>query len=290
MALPSRVSWELLPAGDLGIGQTLQAMRRIVMGAVRDPFVVHTARQIIAGVPERDTRGEVETIFAWVQDHLRYTHDPTTYELVTTPQYALREIRSQGHISEDCDSAAVLLAALLEAVGVRTRFHVLGSQPPRAGDSRFSHVYVEAEIGGRWVPLDATVRGQPPGIRPRGFGREAIYEGEAMHYTLDQTPGIALGQVPEAPPTSTGIWGDVVGVIKAGAQSVLPLLERYGVLQPRLGPARLPLPGEPRSAYAVSLLPAGIRQFATTTAPWLPWAIGAGVLGVVLWRGWGRRR
>ncbi|MGH7377929.1 MAG: transglutaminase-like domain-containing protein, partial [Candidatus Methylomirabilales bacterium] len=162
------VSWAALPAGDPGTGRTLAEMEAAVRAAIRDPLVVQTARKIVARVPERDSRAEAEALLRWLQAHLRYTRDPTDYELLVPPSRLLREIQAAGVATEDCDSASMALAALLQAVGIRTRFRVLGAQPPRGADSRFSHVYVEALVEGGWLALDPTVRGRPLGYRPRG--------------------------------------------------------------------------------------------------------------------------
>ncbi len=284
--LPDRVTWHPLGAGDPGTQETLEEMRSAVQAAIRDPLVVATARRLVAAVPERDTLGEAQALFAWVARHYRYTHDPTEYDLLTTPQFLLRDIQQHGVTTEDCESVTTLLAALLEAVGIRTRFRVIAGQPPVAGDSRFSHVFLEALIGGRWVAFDLTVRSRPPGFRPQGRGREAVYEeGPAMHYTLGD-----LGQ--------DFSWGEllqdvgqfVTTTAKEVTPVVLPLLERYGVLQAKVGPERLPLPGEPSIMYAPTYIPPRARQALATAASWGPWVIGAAVVGGVLWLSRPRRR
>lgn len=279
MLAAPQVAWETLPTGDAGIQRTLAAMEAAVRAGIRDPLVVQTARRIVARVPERDTRAEAEAIFRWLQAHLRYTRDPTDYELLVGPARFLREIQAHGAAVEDCDSASMALAALLQAIGIRTRFRVLSGEAPRGPDSRFSHVYVEAFMDGEWVPLDPTIRGRPPGFRPLGRGREAVYEEGAMHYTLGQTPETT--QVPRG-----GLLTDISAFISATAREVLPLAERYGILRPKVGPARLPLPGEPAAPL---FLPTYAREAAAAAAPLTPWLLaGAGVLVLLMFSG-GRR-
>ncbi len=285
MLAAPRVTWSALASGDAGIGQTLQEMEAGVRAALRDPLVVQTARRIVTRVPERDTRAEAEAIFRWLQAHLRYTRDPTEYELLVPPARLLREIQANGVATEDCDSAAMALAALLQAVGIRTRFRVLGGQPPRGADSRFSHVYVEALVDGAWLALDPTIRGRPPGFRPHGRGREAVYEEGAMHYTL--------GQAPETTQVAAGggFLTDISAFISATAREVLPMAERYGLLRPVVGPPRLPLPGEPGGPV---FLPTYAREAAAAAraaaAPLTPWLLGgAAVLGLFLFMPRGRR-
>ena len=90
-----------------------------------------------------------KAMFLFVRDNIRYISDPPG-EYVETP---LETLSSGG---ADCDGTAVLLANLLEAVGIHTRF-VFTSH----------HVYVEAKLPQAisrdkgpddWVPLDATCK------------------------------------------------------------------------------------------------------------------------------------
>jgi len=52
----------------------------------------------------------------------------------------------------------VLEAALLGALGHPTRFITIGYSP-----QAFSHVYLEANVRGRWIPLDPIMADKPAG-------------------------------------------------------------------------------------------------------------------------------
>lgn len=116
------------------------------------------ALSILGAVPGKDFHGEIDRIYRWVRDNIRYTRDVRGVETVQTPEKTLQY--KQG----DCDDQVTLLSALLESVGVRTRFKAVGFRP-----GHFQHVYLEATNGGKWIALDPTesveAGWEPPNIQ-----------------------------------------------------------------------------------------------------------------------------
>ncbi len=147
-----------LPAGSDGTDATIQAMARAAMGeyGAGSGKIIALAHDIIAraGVPERDVRGEVDAIHRYVQQSLRYVHDPLWYEMITYPETLAFET-----MTGDCDDHVVLEAALLGAVGIPSRFVTYGFK----GKIAQSHVAMEAKVGNGWVPLDPIVKDKPAG-------------------------------------------------------------------------------------------------------------------------------
>ena len=131
--------------GSEGVRETLVLMRSIVRKAKSDPLVITTARSITRMVPQKNWRGEVEALFRFVRDRIRYVMDPNDVEALSTPERLL----SIG--AGDCDDKATLLAALLEAIGHPSRFVAVWFEP-----GSLTHVYVEAKIGQDWIPLETT--------------------------------------------------------------------------------------------------------------------------------------
>lgn len=95
---------------------------------------------------------QAKAIYFFVRDELEYVQDPVGFNYIKSP---LESLYSRGG---DCDDAAVLLASLLGAIGIRTRLVFV----PR-------HVYVEAYMpdaplwyksyrGQHWITLDATCK------------------------------------------------------------------------------------------------------------------------------------
>jgi transglutaminase-like putative cysteine protease len=128
-------------------------MREFVRRYKADPTIYDMARQIVAGVREKDYAGEARAIHEWVRDSIRYVQDPREVEAVQTPTMTLSI--GQG----DCDDKATLTAALLESINHPTRFRAVGP------DSDLSHVYIETYIGKTWIASDTTEQ-VPFGWRP----------------------------------------------------------------------------------------------------------------------------
>jgi hypothetical protein len=151
------VEYRLLADGFRGTDATVELMRQLTTGqyGTRSPKIRALAINILkqARVPEKDYPAEMVAIHNWVRDNIRYTRDVHGQETLCPPE----EIAFNSK-SGDCDDKAMLDAALLGAVGIPTRFKVLGVTP-----QRYSHVYLEANVGGRWIPLDPIMRGKPAG-------------------------------------------------------------------------------------------------------------------------------
>lgn len=125
--------------------ETLKLMRDLTRSGKRDPAVHDFACSLIQGCPPKNWRCEIECLWRWVLDNIRYTNDITDVETISDAQGVLD--RGWG----DCDDVSLLLATMLETTGHRTRFVALGKS---YGD--FTHVIVEARCGNGWIPLDAT--------------------------------------------------------------------------------------------------------------------------------------
>lgn len=125
-------------------------MARMVRGSRANAEVRNTARELTAFLLSKAWREEIRTCFEFVRDQIRYVMDPVAVELVQAPEVTLA-VRAG-----DCDDKAVLLAALLMAIGHPCRFVAVAFDNP----SVFEHVYVQAAVGdpaaGEWVSLDPT--------------------------------------------------------------------------------------------------------------------------------------
>jgi predicted transglutaminase-like cysteine proteinase len=156
--MPRLESLPLL-GGQAGTDQTVEHMAKIAMGefGAGSPRIRALALKIVreAGVPEKDTDGEIVAVHRWVKRTLRYVRDPVGYELLTYPETLAFDVHDG-----DCDDHAVLEAALLGALGIASRFVTVGMS--RQG---MSHVYLEAyrHRVGKWLPLDPIMKDQPAG-------------------------------------------------------------------------------------------------------------------------------
>ena len=102
-----------------------------------------------AGVAPKDQLGEINALYGWVRDNIRFTYDPAYQDVFTSPVHTLRI--GGG----DCDCQVALLGSLLESVGHPVSIKAVGFNP-----DRFSHVYLVAQEGR--LPLDPTLGTQIP--------------------------------------------------------------------------------------------------------------------------------
>lgn len=106
-------------------------MRRFVVHEVLEPARVHP----------RDTLGTVRAIHRWVTTRVRFQHEPG--EQVLTPGRVL------AWRFGDCDDRSGLVAAMLEAVGIRWRLVLL-----TRGGVPF-HIWPQAFVG-RWIDIETS--------------------------------------------------------------------------------------------------------------------------------------
>jgi Transglutaminase-like superfamily len=153
---------EPLLSGDAGVAQTVALMRELVDEALRDPSIIRLATDIVRSAPAFDDYAEANALYEWVRRNVRFTKDPVNKEKLYPPAELLK-IRAG-----DCDDISMLLATLLMAVGYPARLMTIAA--PGSPD-QFSHVYVEAEIGGQWIPLDPARADSEFAVPPPAFTR-----------------------------------------------------------------------------------------------------------------------
>jgi len=151
------VQYMTLAGGFSGTDQTVALMRKLATGQYgsRSPKIRALAINILrkAGAPEKNYWAETVAIHNWVRDNIRYTRDVTGQETLSPPEEIAFNTKAG-----DCDDKSILEAALLGAVGITTRFKVLGVTP-----NQYSHVYLQAHVKDRWVSLDPIMREKPAG-------------------------------------------------------------------------------------------------------------------------------
>lgn len=134
-----------IPSGIRGTRATLRLMAKIAREGKKSLPVRLAAQQLTQHLSQKDFPGEVEALFGFVQNHIRYVRDIVGVETLQTPDKTL-QLKSG-----DCDDKAVLLASLLCAIGHPARFHAIGFRP-----GQYSHVFVDTRLGGGWVSLETT--------------------------------------------------------------------------------------------------------------------------------------
>jgi hypothetical protein len=158
IAFPPEVLFRApLLSGDAGVEQTINEMRGLVDEALRDSSIIRLATDIVRSVAAFDDLGEAHAAYNWVRSNIRFTKDPVNKEKLYPPAELLK-IRAG-----DCDDISMLMATLLMAIGYPARFvTVAASQNPE----QFSHVYVEGNVNGQWVPMDPARYDSEFGVAP----------------------------------------------------------------------------------------------------------------------------
>ena len=166
MAAP-RIYLGRIPKGYAGTKRTVQHMMRLIRAGAKDFCVRQRTIDIVMqkGVRPKDYLGEIRALFEWVQRNIRYTKDPFRLEVLHSARRML-ELRAG-----DCDDMAILLGAMLEAIGHPVRLVLVGPNPLRP--RLFTHVYLEVYHKGHWIPLDPTMR-HPMGWSPYTLVKKVI--------------------------------------------------------------------------------------------------------------------
>lgn len=141
--------------------ETMRAMQRLVDAAIRDPYVVHVANQIISGARSRDWSGQVEQIRDFMDCQFVFVDNPIGMQRVQPPAAMLEDIAARGFTQGACNDAATLIATIGMADGLPARFRAVAFGTP-SGDADadaevpFTHVVADLFDGSRWVMLDTT--------------------------------------------------------------------------------------------------------------------------------------
>jgi|SRR6478609_4198055 len=156
-----------IPKGRPGTMKTAAIIASMIRAGAKDFYVRQRAIGIFreANVPAKARRAEVEALFRWVQKNIRYTRDIFRVELLHTPRRML-ELRAG-----DCDDMTILLGSMLLSTGHPVRLALTGFRADRP--HHYSHIFPEAQVAGRWIPLDATMP-HPSGWEPPSRWKRTI--------------------------------------------------------------------------------------------------------------------
>lgn len=134
------------------VAHTLTIMRDLVRRQKDNRKIRHTALTVTEGMRPGDDLGRMQRILSWVRSVMRFERDVRGIETLHDPTDTLERIIVYGEAPGDCDDGSILLATLLESIGIPTRFVALSIRP----DRRLHHVAVEARDprSPRWYHLD----------------------------------------------------------------------------------------------------------------------------------------
>lgn len=278
-----------LLAGDAGVEQTVELMRRLIDRGVTDPELRALTIKILrdSGAPPHDPLAKADAIYSWVHTNIYFVNDPVDSD--GDPKETLspaRDILQFG--GGDCDDFAVLMSTLLQIAGFQTHIVTVASDPRDPG--QFTHVYPEVEIDGAWIPVDAARPGAHFGLAPEHVYRRKVWSSASILKGLGQQRFSLAGytqlrHLPKLP------MGDAQDLITAGGQSIADIISAARAAPQNIyggvatGPGQIPSTtvyggGYPAiSPYAgYPAVPAVTSPFGTLTTGGL--LIGLAVLGI----------
>ena len=143
-----RVQSREIPYGHQGTKLSIAEMRKLVEAGTQEIKNIHLARNITRYCAPRDYECHVRAIYEWVKKTIAFRRDPVNVELVQDVQAIL----SQPFPSGDCDCHSVVVATLIECVGLPTRFVTTKDE-----DDSYTHVYTEVLIPEKgWTSADSS--------------------------------------------------------------------------------------------------------------------------------------
>lgn len=115
-------------------------------------------------------------IHAYLCSNWKYVKDPSLAEYVASPSETI-----SSNFAGDCDDFSILLASLLEAIGIETRVNIAFSS------SNGGHAFVEARFYGKEQVIDRLSRAS-------GLTHFKIGEGDSVWVNFDWTGDIPGGE------------------------------------------------------------------------------------------------
>jgi hypothetical protein len=223
-----KISLHKIPEGYSGTLKTIKHITRLIKQGAKDFHVRQIAIDILLrrAVRPKDYLGEIKALFEWVQQNVRYTKDPFRVEVLHSARRML-ELRAG-----DCDDLAILLGAMLEAIGHPVRLVLTGPDPLR--QDLFSHIYLEVFHKGRWIPLDATMP-HPMGWAPRTSVKKVIAIERKSHMMAEDSELQGIGAAVAVPEWLRGliraVRGEAIQPKDARVKSLWDLLRQRQLLR-----------------------------------------------------------
>lgn len=131
----------------------IREVREAIKQARVNPEIRNLALRIIGGTQERDYRGQVQGIYRWMRQNIRFVRDPLHVDVLYRPLQLLES--GAG----DCEDHVTLMCSLANAVGIPAKLRVIS----RDGEN-YTHIYGIYKTNSVYTPADTTA--------PISFGSE----------------------------------------------------------------------------------------------------------------------
>jgi len=150
----------IVPEGEYTTDDVLNIMQGYAVKDHASEEIQNLAMDITSGINPSDPNSMMLAVRNWILANMTFIldHDEARrmfnidhpdLEMVKAPVQTLESRRY------DCDCVATLIASMLMALGIPTRFVVVSYQPIEVtGPDGYSHVFAQGHDGRDWVTID----------------------------------------------------------------------------------------------------------------------------------------
>jgi len=130
----------------------IEVISKMIKAGKANPDIRKLVSKILhdRSVEGKDWNGEVEAVFEWVRENVRYTRDTEGLDTYTEP------LKTVDLGIGDCDDLSILLGSMLGAIGYPSKLKVVSM----TGDG-WDHVYpligMPPFAPAKWIALDASI-------------------------------------------------------------------------------------------------------------------------------------
>lgn len=148
---------------NLATARTIQVMCRYIREDAGSEIIRAALDSAVTPILRGNNWVTLMLVFGWVRNNVTFRKDPASAALMANPPAAPAEIEllirpidllRMERPTGDCDDFSMLTAALLRTAGIPCQLVTIAADPEQPND--WSHVYVQAEIDGRAIALDAS--------------------------------------------------------------------------------------------------------------------------------------
>jgi len=156
---------------DSGV-ETARFISKLSQEYKTDPKLRSLTVSIIRNINPKDYLGQVNALYKFVKNNVRFVRDIAGVETLQSPWVTLPEQYSNKGIGAgDCDDQSLLLVSMLQSVGFRDlKLRVVNYLPT---DMEYRHIYAIVTLSGKDYPID-TVYGKGVGAEVKHFSHEDI--------------------------------------------------------------------------------------------------------------------
>ena len=124
-------------------------MMEFALQDAKHPYIISLTRDITHNIQEGDKFAEVEALFNWFKNNIRYINDVYKVETLIEPVDVLTIFKSG-----DCDDLTMTFASMLLSIGLPVQFVIIKTNP----NEGWKHVYLRTKVKGQWIPIDLSKR------------------------------------------------------------------------------------------------------------------------------------